>query len=336
MAMHNPKGRVNYEPNSWGSGPRESPTLGFRSVPEEVRGPKLRVRAELFADHYSQARQFYISQTEIEQTHIKDAFVFELSKVETPAIRARMVSHLLNVDEALAKKVAEGLGMKDLPTAAEPARPVKKDLPSSPALSIISNVPEDFTPIKPSTAVRCQTGLRMPLRCSRPNPVRTSRPFTIGRWLSSTARTGWPGSISPGRNWSCFARSPPPQAGEAEPVFSCFGEFPLRFGRFRPRELEEMRRRDEALTFGEPSTLGAEVDDRRSLRPRRRKTPPQLHKFDPLLTPAENRCGLGRQDVVSGFQIGGGFREYYGRADLAEGLHIGAVGHIISKVVAHL
>ena len=67
-----------------------------------------------------------MSQTEIEQTHIKDAFVFELSKVETPAIRARMVSHLLNVDEALAKKVAEGLGMKDLPTAAEPARPVKK------------------------------------------------------------------------------------------------------------------------------------------------------------------------------------------------------------------
>ena len=113
-------------------------------MPEAEGGPKLRVRAELFADHYSQARQFYLSQTEIEQIHIKDAFVFELSKVETPTIRARMVSHLLNVDEALAKKVAEGLGMKDLPTAAEPARPVKKDLPSSPALSIIRNGPEDF------------------------------------------------------------------------------------------------------------------------------------------------------------------------------------------------
>ena len=144
MAFHNPKGRVNYEPNSWGSEPREAPTIGFRSVPEKVSGPKLRVRAELFADHYSQTRQFYVSQTEIEQTHIKDAFVFELSKVETPAIRARMVSHLLNVDEALAKKIAEGLGMKDLPTASEPARPVKKDLPSSPALSIIRNGPGDF------------------------------------------------------------------------------------------------------------------------------------------------------------------------------------------------
>ena len=113
-------------------------------MPEEVSGPKLRVRAELFADHYSQARQFYVSQTETEQTHIKDAFVFELSKVETPAIRTRMVAHLLNVDEGLAKQVAQGLGIKDLPPAAEPARPVKKDLPPSPALSILRNGPKDF------------------------------------------------------------------------------------------------------------------------------------------------------------------------------------------------
>jgi catalase len=144
MAFHNPKGRVNYEPNSWGTGPRESPATGFRSAPEKVGGQKLRLRAERFADHYSQARQFFLSQTEIEQTHIKDAFVFELSKVETLAIRVRMVSHLLNVDEGLAKRVAQGLGLKDLPAAAEPARPVKKDLPPSSALSIIRNGPEDF------------------------------------------------------------------------------------------------------------------------------------------------------------------------------------------------
>jgi catalase len=144
MAFHNPKGRANYEPNSWGVGPRESPSRGFRSVPDEASGQKLRVRAELFADHYSQARQFYVSQTATEQSHIKDAFVFELSKVETPAIRMRMVAHLINVDEVLAKKVAEGLGMKDLPSAAEPARPVKKNLKPSPALSIIRNGPESF------------------------------------------------------------------------------------------------------------------------------------------------------------------------------------------------
>jgi catalase len=141
MAFHNPRGRANYEPNSWGGaagGPRESPEQGFRSYPAEEGGAKLRVRAELFADHYSQARQFYLSQTPAEQTHIKDAFVFELSKVDMPAIRARMVSHLLNVDESLAKKVAEGLGLA-LPKAADPARPVLKNLPKSPKLSIIGN-----------------------------------------------------------------------------------------------------------------------------------------------------------------------------------------------------
>ena len=143
MVMRNPKGRANYEPNSWGAagGPRESPERGYTSFPAQESGPKLRVRAELFADHYSQARQFYASQTPVEQTHIKDALVFELSKVETPAIRARMVSHLLNIDEKLAQKVADGLGLVEMPAPAEPACPVLKDLPASPALSIVANGP---------------------------------------------------------------------------------------------------------------------------------------------------------------------------------------------------
>ena len=139
--------RTGSSPNSWGGtmgGPREAPDRGFRSFPAEEGGPKLRVRAELFADHYSQARQFYLSQTPTEKTHIKDAFVFELSKVETPTIRARMGSHLLNVDEELARKVADGLGLQELPKPAEPARPVLENLPPSPALSIIRNGPNSF------------------------------------------------------------------------------------------------------------------------------------------------------------------------------------------------
>ena len=85
MAMSNPVGRVNYEPNSWPAttrGPREDPASGFTSFPEPEGGDKRRLRPESFADHYSQARQFYVSQTPIEQQHIADAFVFELSKVE--------------------------------------------------------------------------------------------------------------------------------------------------------------------------------------------------------------------------------------------------------------
>jgi catalase len=147
MAFHNPKGRANYEPNSWGAaagGPRESPERGFTTYPAPDSGEKRRIRAELFADHYSQARQFYLSQTAIEQTHIKNAFVFELSKVETPAIRARVVSHLLNVDEGLGKLVADGLGLEELPKPAPPARPLVTGLPKSPALSIIENGPNSF------------------------------------------------------------------------------------------------------------------------------------------------------------------------------------------------
>ena len=147
MALHNPKGRVNYEPNSWGGakgGPRESPTKGFTSYPEQIEGEKRRLRPESFADHYSQARQFYVSQSDVQQGHIASAFTFELSKVETPAIRARMVGHLRLVDEGLAKKVAEGLRLKPMPAPAEPARQPNAKLPKSAALSILANGPKDF------------------------------------------------------------------------------------------------------------------------------------------------------------------------------------------------
>ena len=146
MALINPKGRVNYEPNSWGGergGPRESPESGFRSYPAEEEGAKLRIRSETFADHYSQARQFYISQTPTEKNHVADALIFELSKCENPAIRSRMVAHLLNIDDTLAKQVGDGLGLKQMPQPATAAKPTK-ELEPSPALSILLNGPESF------------------------------------------------------------------------------------------------------------------------------------------------------------------------------------------------
>ncbi|MDO9487072.1 MAG: catalase-related domain-containing protein, partial [Sphingomonadaceae bacterium] len=106
--------------------------------------PKQRLRPESFADHYSQARQFFASQAPIEQKHIGDAIVFELSKVERPDIRARMVSHLRNIDATLAQTVADGLGLKELPDAAVAARPTKTDLAVSDALSIVKRGPPGF------------------------------------------------------------------------------------------------------------------------------------------------------------------------------------------------
>ena len=146
MAFHNPSGRANYEPNSWGKdgGPREAPERGFQSFPETMDGEKRRARSETFADHYSQARQFFRSQTDIEQGHMISAFGFELSKCETPEIRARIVSHLMNIDEMLAKGVAAKLGMKDMPKPAEAAVPTRTDLAVSPKLSIVLNGPNGF------------------------------------------------------------------------------------------------------------------------------------------------------------------------------------------------
>jgi len=148
MAMTNPAGRVNYEPNSWDPpGPREDPAAGFRTYPDgqgDQAGPKRRLRPESFADHYSQARQFFTSQNEIEQQHIIDAFVFELSKCDRVAIRSRMVAGLRNVGDDLAGPVAEGLGLPGLPDPLPAARKTVRDLPGSAALSILANGPDSF------------------------------------------------------------------------------------------------------------------------------------------------------------------------------------------------
>lgn len=145
MAMLNPIGRANYEPNSWGKdgGPRETPK-GFRSYPEEMKGDKLRIRAESFSDHYSQARQFYLSQTLLEQHHIAKALIFELSKVEKIAIRERMVSHLLNIDKELANTVLKGLRLPSSLESAHPASTINTSLKTSSALSIMLNGPNNF------------------------------------------------------------------------------------------------------------------------------------------------------------------------------------------------
>jgi catalase len=140
MQMMQPKGRVSYEPNSLSQeSPRETPTIGFRSVNANESGEKGRIRAESFADHYSQARQFYHSQTRYEQAHIASALVFELSKVEHIHVRQAIVAHLRHIEEDLAKRVADGLGLEKLPSA-PPVAAAVLDLAPSPALQIIGKM----------------------------------------------------------------------------------------------------------------------------------------------------------------------------------------------------
>jgi catalase len=140
MQMQSPPGRVSYEPNSLSDGsPRETPQ-GFPHAAEPAEpGSKGRIRAESFADHYSQARRFYRSQSKPEQAHIAYAYVFELSKVETVHVRTAMVGHLRHIDEDLATRVANGLALSPMPPA-PPAKVAPVDLPLSPALQTIGKM----------------------------------------------------------------------------------------------------------------------------------------------------------------------------------------------------
>ena len=141
MQVTVPKGRAAYEPNSLskpGDTTARETASGFRSFREPSEaGGKRRIRTELFADHFSQPRMFWKSQTAIEQAHLVSALVFELGKVENEHVIVRTLAQARNIDEDFARRAAEGLGM-DLPERIAPARePI--DLPPSAALSIIAN-----------------------------------------------------------------------------------------------------------------------------------------------------------------------------------------------------
>jgi len=109
------KGRVAYEPNTLGSGTEfrvDGAAQGFQYYPEQLEPPKIRRRSPSFDDHFSQAALFWNSQSAPEKDHIVAAFRFELSKVEVPEIRQRVVDNLAHVDLKLATRVAAPLGIK--------------------------------------------------------------------------------------------------------------------------------------------------------------------------------------------------------------------------------
>jgi catalase len=144
QAIH--RGRVSYEPNSLAGGCpfQAGAAQGFVTVPARLQAKeeqaKVRGKPEKFADHYTQAALFFDSQTPVEQAHIAAAFRFELSKVTVPAIRERMVASLRNASEILARKVADGLGMKEMPAPLPRAlaKPAKPEVMKSPPLSLMA------------------------------------------------------------------------------------------------------------------------------------------------------------------------------------------------------
>ncbi|AKQ44942.1 hydroperoxidase [Rufibacter radiotolerans] len=147
------KGKANYFPNSVGGGcPMMAPEAmgGYMHYMEKVEGHKIRERSESFKDHYTQASLFYHSMTEVEKKHILEAAHFELGKVESEAIRQRMIGNFAHVDLEFAQKVAEGVGIdpptgkvaeaiKDTVKALKEKISTRKSVSESPALSMEKN-----------------------------------------------------------------------------------------------------------------------------------------------------------------------------------------------------
>ncbi|TXS15404.1 catalase, partial [Streptomyces sp. adm13(2018)] len=132
QAVHT--GVAPYKPNSLDGGCpffAGADTGAFVEVPVEVpAGRKVREAPASYADHFSQARLFWLSMTPVEREHIIAAYTFELGKCYDQAIKERQLQALANIDTELCAQVATGLGLA-VPTAVEPA----PDSDPSPALS---------------------------------------------------------------------------------------------------------------------------------------------------------------------------------------------------------
>jgi catalase len=135
------RGRVAYEPNSLGGGCpfQAGMTAGFTSFREPIEADKVRGKPQKFGEHYTQAELFWNSQSPPEKAHIIGAFRFELTRVQIPAIRKRVVAQLANVSMDLADAVAAGLGMQTPPPLPKVVEKIQTpEVSVSPALSLLA------------------------------------------------------------------------------------------------------------------------------------------------------------------------------------------------------
>ena len=145
---------ASYHPNSLGGGcPYQAKMAkgGFASYGERIDAKKIRERSPSFRDHFSQAALFFHSMSEPEKAHIVDALRFELGKVETVAIRQRMVGILSQIDKGLAHEVAFGLGLH---VPAEPEQPINHSIPADAD-------PQSYQPVSMPGSISASPALSM-------------------------------------------------------------------------------------------------------------------------------------------------------------------------------
>ena len=114
---------------------------GFMSFPQPIEEHKVRGKPEKFAEHYNQATLFWNSQSDVEKPHIVRAFRFELTKVQTVAIRTAHGGAACAMSRRSSReRVADGSGYSSCPSrcrrcSAERRRP---EVTASPALSLFA------------------------------------------------------------------------------------------------------------------------------------------------------------------------------------------------------
>jgi catalase len=107
-------GTAAYHPNSIDGDephPADEKHGGYVQTPRVIEGTAVRAQPSSFDDHFTQATMFYRSLSPIEQTHVVEAFTFELGKVYEQSIKERELQVLANVDTDLCALVAAGLGL---------------------------------------------------------------------------------------------------------------------------------------------------------------------------------------------------------------------------------
>ncbi len=150
------RGAVNYEPNSLGNGMEfrvDGGQHGFQPVPENFEPPKTRRRSPDFDDHFSQATLFWNSQPSAEKDEIVAAFQQELSRVESAAVRQRVVDNLAHVDLRMARKVAEPLGIGAPDPRAAAGQAGFRDHRGSTTLQTAPSLAADQTPTAANLAI---------------------------------------------------------------------------------------------------------------------------------------------------------------------------------------
>ncbi|PTR32332.1 catalase [Rhodococcus sp. OK519] len=103
-----------YKPNSLDGGCpfTAAPGTGFVDVPVPIESTtKQRTQPRSFDDHFSQARLFYKSLSEVEQRHVAEAYSFELGKCYEQPIKERALEVLARIDSTLCERVAGSLGL---------------------------------------------------------------------------------------------------------------------------------------------------------------------------------------------------------------------------------